>query len=592
MLATLCHGWDVALKPVPKLTSVDLDGTFFFAPLAYLAATLLTALYFGQVWLFTMSAFGVVWLDSQMAWRAQQVRGRSPCPCRQRPLERRLTFPPPCADRSGDDAEAHRGTSRDRLHRQPVQPPPRRRREIPSGAECSRHHRRGNLGSGLNLILLEIKHADCQNQVEPEIDSEEAAAETEELPAPIAAVADVPQAVAAVPEAPRAVAEPEPEPEPEVSLPAEAEAAVPVQPVVAGAVEEENEESLYDDTFILMAEMEAVRRELAQALDARKQERALKQAMAAAAVPAVVATEDRGPPPQLPPRPPPIELEEIPALPETDEDDTALHVFSMEQLEESTSSQSSLRSFGDFVEAAGGQEFSRPPSRLVNKEAPHFPIIDDVLKDFEASIQPIEMQPSLSAIGSDATDEHYEHDSGHSSEHGDSRNDSSCDENESRPDSPATSVSSSNDDDADVKVEPLDFARPALVHVDSGISMAVEEEAVEVEDVKEEANTIAAAILGALEIPTDEKTAMTVLQTELPIAEEEQTIEAPIEAIELPTKTVAPVLQRPGLVRTSASRPSRKKTVSPRKNNGHKHIPKKVRLSASEKQKFLSRPAW
>ncbi|KAA8914670.1 hypothetical protein FN846DRAFT_482144 [Sphaerosporella brunnea] len=49
------------------------DGTTFFAPLAYLAATLLTALYFSQVWLFTMSAFGVVWLDSQMAWRAQKL---------------------------------------------------------------------------------------------------------------------------------------------------------------------------------------------------------------------------------------------------------------------------------------------------------------------------------------------------------------------------------------------------------------------------------------------------------------------------------------------------------------------------------------
>jgi len=76
ILAAFCHVWDVALNPIPKLTSVDLDGTFFFAPLAYLAATLVTALYFSQVWLFTMSAFGVVWLDSQMAWRAQKVRKR------------------------------------------------------------------------------------------------------------------------------------------------------------------------------------------------------------------------------------------------------------------------------------------------------------------------------------------------------------------------------------------------------------------------------------------------------------------------------------------------------------------------------------
>jgi hypothetical protein len=70
------HAWDSVIFPIPKLTSAhDTDGTTFFAPLAYLAATLLTALYFSQVWLFTMSAFGVVWLDSQMAWRAQQVRG-------------------------------------------------------------------------------------------------------------------------------------------------------------------------------------------------------------------------------------------------------------------------------------------------------------------------------------------------------------------------------------------------------------------------------------------------------------------------------------------------------------------------------------
>jgi len=76
ILAVFCRVWDGALKPNPKLTSVALDGTFFFVPLAYLVATLVTAFYFSQAWLFTMSAFGIVWLNSQMAWRAQKVRKR------------------------------------------------------------------------------------------------------------------------------------------------------------------------------------------------------------------------------------------------------------------------------------------------------------------------------------------------------------------------------------------------------------------------------------------------------------------------------------------------------------------------------------
>lgn len=73
-LQSLCaHALGVAFSPVPMLTSADADGTLFLAPLAYLAATLLTALYFGQLWLLALSAFGVVWIDTQMAWRAQQV---------------------------------------------------------------------------------------------------------------------------------------------------------------------------------------------------------------------------------------------------------------------------------------------------------------------------------------------------------------------------------------------------------------------------------------------------------------------------------------------------------------------------------------
>lgn len=64
---------EMVFFPIPRLTSSDVDGTLFIAPLAYLAATLVTALYFSQLWLFTLSAFGVVWLDTQMAWRAQEV---------------------------------------------------------------------------------------------------------------------------------------------------------------------------------------------------------------------------------------------------------------------------------------------------------------------------------------------------------------------------------------------------------------------------------------------------------------------------------------------------------------------------------------
>jgi len=348
------------------------------------------------------------------------------------------------------------------------------------------------------------------------------------------------------------------------------------------------EAPLYDDPLALLAEMEAVHRELVQVLGARKQTQGqyvLEQAMASASVPTVVVTEDRGPPPQLPPRPSlaKVDVEEIPALPEIDDDDTALDVSSMEELEESSSSRSSLRSFGDFIAAVpgNGQEFSRPPSRLINKEAPHFPIIDDVLKEFEATLSPAVTETTESEDGSDGNHEQYEHNSGHSSEHGDSRNGSSGDENESRPDSPATSVSSSNNDE-DVKLEPLDFTRPALQNDDSDICIEMGEE------VEEEKET-EATILPTLSTPAGEKT--TVLEAEVPVVEEEKTIETLIEAIELPT-IAAPVVQRPKLLRASTPRSSQKKILPPRKNNGHKRIPKKVRLSSSEKQKYLSRPAW
>ena len=94
------------------------------------------------------------------------------------------------------------------------------------------------------------------------------------------------------------------------------------------------------------------------------------------------------------------------------------------------------------------------------------------------------------------------------------------------------------------------------------------------EEVEEEEETVA-TILPALSTTADEKT--TVLEAELPFVEEEKTIEALIEAIELPT-IAAPVVRRPGLLRASTSRSSQTKILPEKKNNGHKRIPKKVRF--------------
>jgi hypothetical protein len=77
--------------------------------------------------------------------------------------------------------------------------------------------------------------------------------------------------------------------------------------------------------------------------------------------------------------------------------------------------------------------------------------------------------------------------------------------------------------------------------------------------------------------------------------EEEVAIEMPEKQVEitLAVDDIAPLHKRPILVRSSSSRRASQqpKTVH-KKNNGWKRVPKKARLSASEKQRYLSRAFW
>jgi hypothetical protein len=79
------------------------------------------------------------------------------------------------------------------------------------------------------------------------------------------------------------------------------------------------------------------------------------------------------------------------------------------------------------------------------------------------------------------------------------------------------------------------------------------------------------------------------------LAEQEVTIEVPAKRVEtiFAVDDTGPLHKRPILVRGSSSRRASQqpKTVH-KKNNGWKRVPKKARLSASEKQRFVSRAFW
>ncbi|KAF8538005.1 hypothetical protein BDD12DRAFT_194824 [Trichophaea hybrida] len=305
--------------------------------------------------------------------------------------------------------------------------------------------------------------------------------------------------------------------------------------VLQTVLEEEEITSSGDKHFTLMSDMEAVHRELARVLTARNQSRQESDEDQYATSPSVdTDLQSRGPPPEIPPRPraplSPMITEEAPALPEIEDED--LNIFSMEELEEPVSSSSSVRSFGDFVEAPPsgtgvGQDFSRPSTSQGKKEVPHFPIIDDVLSEYEASLHSVDRDRRIEYL-----DDHEGLTSGDESRNGFSDG-SICD-------SPATSVSSTNEDDIDA--QSLDAGKESQ-QVDSGLVME----------------------MGSKELSVHQKNSESVSSNTLP--------------------------KRPVYIRGSSSRSSTARRA-PKKNNGWKRVPKKARLSPGEKKRFVSRAFW
>ena len=370
-------------------------------------------------------------------------------------------------------------------------------------------------------------------------------------------------------------------------------------------VPEEEAISAADDCSTLMHEMEAIKNELARVLSQRAEraERCLPPsppssvpgdeeeeeeeeeeevaplalptaATATAATAATTATQLLAPLPEE-------ELEEAPALPE---DDDSLCITSMEQLDEPVSCTASLSSFGDFVEApvGAGQDFSRPPSTIpppagavaaavvgpVKKEQPHFPIIDDVLREYEAlQLQP-QSQPQPQHV---LYDHDHEEGSSSSSSTGsssgdESRHDGGSSGDESGCQSPASSASSvcSSHGDDDVDAHPLDRAPKAAFLLDAPTVSPTE------------AAVVQQAEASALSAPTGKQDDAAELSVRAdPPATGGGTAAAPGEAV----------------VTTRRRQPVHAKQA-PRKNNGWKRVPIKARLSPSDKQRFLSRPSW
>lgn len=368
-------------------------------------------------------------------------------------------------------------------------------------------------------------------------------------------------------------------------------------------LEEEAISAADDCSFTLMHEMEAIKNELARVLSQRAEraERclppsppssvpgddgeedeeevpplALPTAAAATAALTAAATITTATQPLAPL--PEEELDEAPALPE---DDDGLYITSMEQLDEPVSCTASLNSFGDFMEApvGAGQDFSRPPSTVPppapavagpgKKEQPHFPIIDDVLCEYEASqLQPqSQSQPQSKHVLYD-----HDHEEGSSSSTGsssgdESRHDGGSSGDESGCQSPASSVSSvySSHGDDDVEAHPLDRAPKAAAFLP-------------------EAPTVSPTEASALPAPP------TVLDDEPEVLGKQDNAtelsvpaDPPAEVAELSAVEAA---------RKASRRQAAQAKQAPRKNNGWKRVPIKARLSPSDKQRFLSRPSW
>ena len=384
-------------------------------------------------------------------------------------------------------------------------------------------------------------------------------------------------------------------------------------------LEEEAISAADDCSFTLMHEMEAVKHELARVLSQRAErvERCLPPSPPSSVPGDDEEEEEEEAPLALPPAAAAAaaaaaagvaattttttaaaqlleeELEEAPALPE--DDDLSITITSMEQLDEPVSSAASLNSFGDFMEpvVGAGQDFSRPPSTAPpaaaaaavgpgKKEQPHFPIIDDVLCEYEASrVQPQSQpatapaqQPPSMLYDHDREEEEATASSSSSSSSDDSRHDSGSSGDESGCQSPASSVSSvcSSHGDDDVEMHPLDRAPKPAFRLGAAVVSQTEVPPVVCEA------TLVACETEAPTLPVD--AAPTVLDEPEPAAAV-SVDKQDNEPMELPVQVVATKRRQP----VHAKR-------APRKNNGWKRVPIKARLSPSQKRGLLSRSPW
>ncbi|KAI5786190.1 hypothetical protein FPQ18DRAFT_308740 [Pyronema domesticum] len=298
-------------------------------------------------------------------------------------------------------------------------------------------------------------------------------------------------------------------------------------------LEQEEISALDDINFTLMSGLETVQRELARVIEEARRKEASRK-LGAFRTPSFRI--ERGPPPAIPPRPVGLTSAMGGLSIHVPEEQSGFDIMSMEQLDDGGSSASSVQSFGHFIEMAaisGGLDFSKPPTApAMMKEIPHFPIIEDILSDFEACVSSPEPTERGDYVDDGLT---------------------SCDESrngfsdESLCNSPTTSVSSTDEDDIDVETLDGDkkIQRPTFLQMDSGYG-------------------------------TDFDTEREILEMPDTISEE-------------PTTSELLVKQPLQLVRATRS-PAPKR--APKKNNGHKRVPKKARLSSSARQRFLSRAFW
>lgn len=524
-----------------------------------LSSAVVPAWYFGQLWLFTVAILSIALVDTQIAWRAQHTRLVS--------VEKFILELPPLQESASKesvpvDIDVTAPMQRKRSCR-PKSGRPTTKDGLDTGHAFVKHHVTPVTEYGHTTVELEeSKEAHAVSIVDGQ--SEKPHVTIDDVPCSQASPehALTEQIVQEVNKDANRVLEALDEKNSVHAVLPNLDGHESVAPPVVESLRAAQDEYQDDTTtdiqpggdeaawkYSLQSEMESIKLELEQALSARRLRMCGDSIMSSPSM-------NMPPTPPLDEKAPGYGYGPIRGLGSSSRGSTdggrggeeeELGIISMEELESHTAcSSSGSDSFGDFVEAepVTGQSLCGLTSNAnpgFVKDTPHFPNIQDVLSAYEATKLILD-EPSTAAISECAGAEGPQDASNQNSADDESRNglsDTWDEEDDDRiisgMNSPATSISTTNEE---VEFHKLDLNTPqANVHVK----------------------------ISTVEIPQTRTTG--------------------------PAETVS----RPAYLRASSSSSyswSSRPKHAPRKNNGWKRVPKKQRLTAAAKKRFLSRAVW